>query len=315
MENVTIECLARILAEQGGITLISDEACDILTHISQGMYKNTDIGPYLKGYTGEPCKIHRKTSGTDRIQSCRLTMALATQPRPAETFCSNPEMREKGLLSRFLFVPVPDYGRRIVLSEPCPYQVEADFNERIISLLKMRNGTGEIYLDEEAIYVYNNFFYRIEDRLAEGKDLRTAEMKSWAGRCQGKALRIAALIHCLEHPEGPATVEISGDTMQEAVTLIEAYFLPAAQFMLEDKGNQEIYDIKRVYEFIRSRNGSVKKMDITYGLKGTDLNAKRIDVALKELTDAGLILTQVTPTAGRPLTTFWAAGQSGDTDR
>lgn len=87
--------------------------------------------------------------------------------------------------------------------------------------------------------------------------------------------------------------------------LVEQYFLPAASFMLDNE-NQELQDAKQIYDFICSQEGKVKQMTITYAMKGTKLNAKRIEAALKALTEAGMVDKNVYPTEGRPVTMYSA---------
>ena len=86
------------------------------------------------------------------------------------------------------------------------------------------NGVPLIKLGNDAREIQREFSEKIEGRLLT--DLE--DMSDWGGKCAGAALRIAGLLHCVEHCAAPDTALVSWRTMKRAQN--HKVFLKHAQY-------------------------------------------------------------------------------------
>jgi hypothetical protein len=130
-------------------------------------------------------------------------------------------------MARFLYSFPDDLaGHRLSVTGDIPPTLLADYEDYVRALaslepLKVKeDGTTlphPIYLSDSAIHLRNEFEGEIDKRLASGGDLCT--MSDWAGKLVGACVRVAGLLHVMNHIEEgqPWSFKLSGETMQKAI--------------------------------------------------------------------------------------------------
>jgi len=140
---------------------------------------------------------------------------------------SNEAFRGSGLLARFLYsIPVSKVGSREYETTPIPPFIEAAFHGMLRELLEIPVPKNEeiITISTEAHQCASAFFAELEPRLKG--DLES--IGDWAGKLHGETMRIAGLLHVMEHRKNAANVPVSGSTMEGAIE-IGRYFMEHAK--------------------------------------------------------------------------------------
>ena len=229
-DDTTPEALTSLMADNKGIiTVISTEGG--LFDIFNGKYSSNvvSIDPVLKAYTGDPIRVDRKGREAESIDTPALTMLLSAQESVLEGLLSNEAFRSRGLTGRILYSkPKSMMGYRSFDTPAIPETLSENYNQILLNLFALPypdNGMPLIKLGDDALEFYREFSKEIEGRLLT--DLE--DMSDWGGKCAGAALRIAGLLHCVEHCAAPDKTLVSGRTMKRA-TKITRYFLKHAQY-------------------------------------------------------------------------------------
>ena len=225
VDDVTSEKLTSVLAEnQGRAAIVSAEGgiFDILS----GLYsRNVNIDVFLKGHSGDTIRVDRIGRESESIIHPALTMLLAVQPAVLNGLMGNSTFRGRGLTARFLYsMPKSAVGARSFQTTPIPDKAKEGYTALIKALLSDDGDREPIELSAEAKAALEALFNEIEGRL--NGDL--ADITDWAGKFVGAVLRIAGILHVAQNPGMPMFVEVSGETMERAVS-IGRYFLEHAK--------------------------------------------------------------------------------------
>ena len=225
VDDVTSEKLTSVLAEnQGRAAIVSAEGgiFDILS----GLYsRNVNIDVFLKGHSGDTIRVDRIGRESESIIHPALTMLLAVQPEVLNGLMSNSTFRGRGLTARFLYsMPKSAVGARSFQTSPIPDKAKEGYATLIKALLSDDGDREPIELSAEARTVLEVLFNEIEGRL--NSDL--TDITDWAGKFVGAVLRIAGILHIAQNPAMPMFVDVSGETMERAVS-IGRYFLEHAK--------------------------------------------------------------------------------------
>lgn len=147
-------------------------------------------------------------------------------------------------------------------------------------------------LSVDAHVRYTEWRNDIDKRAAGG----LADIKEWTCKLMDTALRLAGLLHLADQAEslsGGITAEIPLATMEQAIQLIDSYFIPhgrRAWFngMVENDGQ------RRALELLRwaGRRESFQARDVLSSLRKTFPSAAVLTEALEVLTARNLILEQ-----------------------
>jgi len=275
-DDATPEQLTRLLAEQRErIALFSAEGG--IFEMMAGRYSqgvpNLDV--YLKGHAGDFLRVDRRSGPPVLLDQPALTVGLAVQPDVLRGLADKPGFRGRGLIGRFLYALPPNLmGRRRAGTAPVPSPLVAAYRKCILSLLEAAAASGDetllLGLTSEAAETRLAFERRLEPKLGPGAAY--GHMGDWAGKAIGAAVRIAGLFHAVGcvHAGQPIGGEIGGKTMQEAVQLIEGYFLPHAEAALAEMGaDPEIENARKVLVWIWHRDlREVALRDLHQGLRG-----------------------------------------------
>ena len=109
--DVTPEKMAQLLSEQGGrLAVLSDEGGPLVS--LAGRYstsKEPDAEVWLTGHSGYgEIRVDRIGRLPDRVKNPALTVCLAVQPVVLRKLYRIPQLRDRGLLGRFLFAMPPN---------------------------------------------------------------------------------------------------------------------------------------------------------------------------------------------------------------
>lgn len=225
VDDVTSEKLTSVLAENSGRAAIVSAEGGIFDIIS-GLYsKNVNIDVFLKGHSGDTIRVDRIGRDSESIIHPALTMLLAVQPEVLNGLMSNDTFRGRGLTARFLYsMPKSAIGTRSFRATPIPEKAKQGYVSLIKTLLAGDAINEPIELSDEAGKVLETLFYEIEGRLRN--DL--ADISDWAGKFIGAVLRISGILHLAQNPSMPMFVDVSRETMENAVK-IGKYFLEHAK--------------------------------------------------------------------------------------
>jgi hypothetical protein len=207
ISDVTPERLARALQEQGGRIAVIDAENAFFNNIA-GRYAadhRPNLDTVLKAHAGDPVLVHRQNREPVVVQRPALTIAVSVQPAVLRKMGATEDFRDLGLLARILpSVPRGMVGRRDVdPPEPDPAVLTA-YHSVITALMELplenerdTNVPRQLRLSQETSRFRLDLAQTIEDRLKVGGDL--AGIADWGSKFVGAVLRIAGLLHVVQH--------------------------------------------------------------------------------------------------------------------
>lgn len=310
VEYATPEALAERMANNGDRQVIlSDEGAGVLAMTGRyARWGGADLDLLLRGFDGLPYTPARITRQVRPLDAATLTIALAAQPAAVAALLREaPEIRERGLLSRFLvLLPRPRVGTREVRAAAVPDAARLEYERRMRALLDVpdeRDERGRLRLRELRMSpAADDVIARLESELepAMGTAARYDRIAAWAGKLAGQAGRIAAVLHAAEHAGAtlPATIEAA--TAERAVLIVRAC-LPHAE-ALEDllAAPPELTDARRLAGWLQQHGQPVvTEREMLRGLRGLDAAGR--DAALRLLARHGHVRPLEHPSKpGRP---------------
>ncbi|MCD8051906.1 MAG: DUF3987 domain-containing protein [Clostridiales bacterium] len=268
LDDSTPERMVQVMAQQNGaIAIFSDEG-GVFKQMRGKYSKNGDsqLEPYLKGYSGGTIKTDRMSREGESIRNARLTMGLTIQPKVLKTLMGDDEMRGDGLVGRFIMVDChqkSEVGYRRPNPEPIPTEVKdayEAFVEKELNRdeLTRRDGYKLLYPDGDADRIRSDYQWEMEQTLRPGE--KWYDGQDWAGKNTGRMCRIAALFHCVEHSDKGDADEypISGETMERAIKVAD--FIDAhALAIYNTDGETSASDSEYVRDRIRDHVRTTKK--------------------------------------------------------
>lgn len=298
-ENATIESLGVLMTEnKERMSIITGEA-EFLNNLD-GMYnggKVTSLDLVLEAWGGGRVSIHRITRDAVLLKSPLLSLGFGAQPLFFTDRKNKSAFRARGVDGRFLYVMPSSFqgARNVRISPHLPEEIQEPY-ARVIKLLmdeyrepESNKQATPLVLTEEAEEEMYQFAEAIEAKLGKGGELE--EMRDWANRIVDNVGRIAALFHCVEHPEAPAQDYIPLETVSKAVTL-GYYFIEhakAAYGLMDD--DELIAKAKKVLEWIQRQAAadgnwkqfSVRECHTALRRKKDFAHVSEIKTALQEL--------------------------------
>ena len=250
-DNVTSEALENLLAENNGVmSVVSTEGGVI--DIMGGRYSkdgSSNIDVYLHGYSNESLDKDRAGQGHIHVDHLYLTVNFSIQPTVLKDFMRR-DFIEKGMTSRFIYSIPKELDERCLGDSPdIEPLVLANYENKIRDIMSIKRNGHELYelcFSKEAerlMVAYND--QNIQKRIKE--DL--ACIKRVARRVIGQTIRLAGILHLMEHGGGAVEKrEISAETVKKAIRLTN-YFLEhtkAAHKTVED--SEEVRSLKYVWE-------------------------------------------------------------------
>jgi hypothetical protein len=289
IDDATSERLGMMLAEQGGrIASMSPEGG--VFDLMAGLYSKSGIpqfGVYLMGHGGDDLITDRVSRKGVRVERPAITCAYAMQPAVIAGLAHNAAFRGRGLLARFLYAaPRSCIGEREIAPEPVATQLQEQYHQ-IVRMLASVEGEHMLRLTPDASIRFKAWEAEIEEMLAEGG--RMESIRDWGAKLAGATLRLAAILHCVEHG---VTTDIGEATISAAVE-IARYLIPHAEVVLNMMQAQEDSpddDAQYVLRWIRRHNRwDFTKRDVHQHGKRRFRKADDISPALGELARRGYI--------------------------
>ncbi len=296
--DVTPERLQMLLAEHGEkMALLSDEGG--IFEIMGGLYSDgkVNLDVFLQAHAGKSVRVDR-ASRTAHLNSPALTFGLAVQPSVISDLAngSKKRFRGNGSLARFLYcLPKNNIGMRDVRkNEPIPEVIKAKYHARIIDMLNIApevDGKGieqprRLILDADALECWLAFSEYIESK--QGPNGEYEPIQDWTGKLPGAALRLAGLLHVVEH--GVSTAIINQATMVmvlDLATLLIEHAKAAFSLMGADPITD---DAKAIFKWISVNDlESFTKNKVRVAMKGRWAKPERLTKALKELQDRDIL--------------------------
>lgn len=284
VDDATAEKLGMMLAEQGG-RLASMSPEGNVFDLMAGRYSKSEspqFDVYLKGHSGDPLNTDRVTRQSVRVPRPALTCAYAMQPAIIAGLAGNSTFRGRGLLARYLYAaPQSWIGHRIIAPEPVSDATRQAYRDAVRKLADVAD-EHVLCLTADASAAFEQWEREIEAMLGAGGSMEL--MRDWGAKLAGETLRLAAVLHCVEH--GPVG-QIEGPTIIAAVE-IARYLIPHAEAVLNKmSANEELADedARYVLRWIeRHGRQEFTKTEAQHHGKRRFPKANDIDPALAELT-------------------------------
>lgn len=205
--DATPEALTRGLAAEwpsGGV--ISSEGGAVFGGHAMGKESQMrNMAVLNELWDGKPIRIDRRASESYTAKGTRLTVAVQVQPATLSAFMdgSGPLARGSGYIARFLIAyPESTQGTRAYKKAPAHWPMLDRFRDRIAEILSIMPTIEDgalkpamLYLSDEAMAAWIDFYNEIEIQLGNGGGLRN--VRDVASKTADNAARIAGLFHVL----------------------------------------------------------------------------------------------------------------------
>ena len=301
-DDVTLEALGSRLAEQGGrLAIVSTEGGFLVT--AAGRYSSTpDLSVPLKAHAGDRFRVDRMGRPTEFVNKPALTLVMMVQPGVLAAAASNTAFHDSGFLARFLFAfPPSRLGHRAVDPAPLDPATVAAYGARITKVartLRKAEQMQTLTLDPGADAVRLDYARRVEAQLGPNGEL--AHVRGWAGKVVGATVRIAGLLHLLQH--GTTEDTITAESMRGAVTLGEYFTAHALHAFDEMAARDDDLELARRTVALIGRNPTFCEFSarelFTAAPRSWMPDTATMDAALDKLVDYGWIMPQ--PELQRP---------------
>jgi site-specific recombinase XerD len=271
-----------------------------LFDLMAGLYSKGGLpqfGVYLMSHSGDDLITDRVSRKSVRVERPALTCAYAVQPQVVEGLAANAAFRGRGLLARFLYaVPQSWIGRRKIAPEPVADAVYEAYG-RMVRALASRENDLTLHLTLDTFRAFKDWESEIEAMLDDGGAMEL--MKDWGGKVAGSTVRLAAVLHCVEHQ---SESHINVATIGAAVE-IARYLVPHAEVvltMMQTKEETRDDDARYLLRWIE-RHGRQKftKTEAQHHGKRRFPKANDIDPALDELVRRCYVRLLASERAGR----------------
>jgi hypothetical protein len=223
-EDVTSERLAVMLSHNGEqLASISPDAGSIVNNLL-GRYNKldrTDENIYLKGFSGDYCRVDRQGREPVVLEQPCLTALWLVQPDKVETLLAERSLTDGGLIPRLLICHTCAQPRPIVEGAkgipPATANAWANLIQSLIATFRLGGEPVVLEPTPEALKAMNaNFNGIVQRRLAELKDVTT-----FAARWNEQAWRIAVCVHAGLHGERAGERRLELETVECAIGLAD----------------------------------------------------------------------------------------------
>lgn len=242
-----------MMAVQGGaIAIISAESA-FLSNTAGGRYTangEPNLEVILNGHAGDAITVDRKGRSSESIARACLTLCCMVQPSVVQDLGRSSSFMARGGSARLLPSIPPDLvGRRRIDVTPVPELTSTAWEARVRGIAErnpeLRDGCHipwSLYLSSAA----GDYFraYREQHESAMGAQGFYADIRDWAGKQPGAVLRIAGLLHLIQHDQ-PETKPIDLRTIQAAVEIMN-YYAEHARIMYRLMHGKSAVDKARV---------------------------------------------------------------------
>jgi len=296
-DDATPEAVAGLLAEQGGrIAIVSTEGgiFDIIAGRYSEKVPNLDV--YLKGYSGDPIRVDRRSRPPESIANPCLTVVITVQPDVIRDLANNRAFRGRGFLARWSYsLPASKVGYRDTESHPVLPEVRANWRETLGAIANLPYPVDTdpplIHLSPEARSIFQVFRRKVEAELRPGGEFD--DLADWGNKLCGNVARYAGLLHVLTYArddKNPWDIRISTETMESAIALGN-YFKEHAKAAFASMGaDPRIPSAKKVWAVIVRREwGEFSVRDLHQLVRRSFKTVADLDITLTLLVDLGYL--------------------------
>ena len=223
-EDVTVEKLAVMLACNGEQLASLSADAGAVVNCLLGKYSKldrTDEGLYLKAFSGDRCRIDRKSSPPVVLASPCLAALWLTQPDKIETLLAERSLTDGGLIPRLLSCHTQCEPRPIIEGgTPIPPHVADEYGRMICNLLptyRLAETPLTIEASADAMRELNTH----HNALVEKRKGELRDITSFAARWSEQAWRIAVCIHAGAHGTQAHKHPLALETAQAAIALAD----------------------------------------------------------------------------------------------
>ena len=263
VEDVTEERLAVLLGRNGetgaeAIFSISADARKPLKTLL-GRYSKGDVGdgPYLNGFSGDPCNVQRQDS--DRSVDLKAPFVALTwvmQPDLATKLLEHEDLMVSGFIQRQIMEKC--HKTRVLVSSPVKGdpQIRVGWDSLIFNVLeKFRVLNEPIRVDAtpEARKLLLDYRNDVEMRIISGE---LADIASEAARWAEQAWRIALVLHVARHGNQAGAIPVEVISATNGIRLARYYqnrklgLLFAGRERIEDNRRGRVFDLAKRLGFV-----------------------------------------------------------------
>jgi replicative DNA helicase len=234
VEDVTIEELAVLLSYRDEtLASLSPDAGAVINNLL-GRYSNlgrTDENIYLKGYSGDRCKVNRRSRPPIRLKSPCIALLWLVQPDKLDTLLSEKTLTEGGWVPRLLACHSHAEPQPIVEDRPCIAPAIRDAYHHVVKNLTAayRLG-GQAYTvtptREAEITLRAHYNAIVARRRGELRDVTI-----YAARWNEQAWRISVCFHAGLHGSKAHVEPISAASANHAIELADWFSLQQLEIL------------------------------------------------------------------------------------
>jgi hypothetical protein len=292
--NSTSERFIQILkANDETIFCYNSEARDDVKNVAGRYTKgagDTDEGPLLAAYTGDPLRSSRVHSGDTYLEAPCATILWLVQPDLVAKIIESDSLTQGGLLPRFNIAHTNAKRQRQTGDEPdfnplMAMEYEATI-EALISAYRLFKGDPYIIqADKDAVDLMRDFHNStITD------DDRYGDVEPYVSRWVENAWRIAVVLHGAQHGASSHKNSLSGDTAARAID-VQKWFaqeqlglLNAGRMKKRDKQKERILDVI-------NRKFTADKTHVTERViqQNANMDAATVRGLVADLLESGLV--------------------------
>lgn len=218
--DLTPEACIQLLSRNPfhSMALMDDEGgiFEVLSGSRYSDSKNLDV--FLKAHTGGEIIVNRVNREEERVRRAILSIGAAVQPGVIEDIGNDRQMRNRGLLARFLYaVPTSMVGRREINPDAVTPVIRTDYATGIKNIANASyrlDHIRDLPLDPDAAATLDEWRAALEPDL-HVEDGRLSELSQWAGKSAGSIMRLSAIISAARAQGAPESITLSD--MQSAL--------------------------------------------------------------------------------------------------
>ena len=225
VEDITSEALASVMAKRGEVlaSLSPDAGKSIQNLLGRYTDGQTDDNIYLKGFSGDYCRVTRQTREPVLLNHPCLTLLWLVQPDKTEKLLREVSLTDGGFCPRLLICHTHTQATHITGDQQgIPGEVLSAYDSLIRELLTAYCHIAEPFTIDPtpaALRLLTDHHNKIVDRrLSDLKDIT-----SYAARWTEQAWRLSVVLHAARHGAHAHEHPLSAETAAAAITLADWY--------------------------------------------------------------------------------------------
>jgi uncharacterized protein DUF3987 len=269
VEDVTAEELATKLAHSNEtLASLSPDAGTIVNNVL-GRYSNIkrpNDNIYIKAYSGDFCKVDRRSSPPVHLQSPCMTALWLLQPDKVNSLLAEEILVVGGLLPRFLVCHSHSVAQEIDENNPTPPIPDAtrDVYRTLIDLLvhEYRSNEGEAYVvkptsaAEKAFIAYHN---KIVKRRNNGE---LQDIAPFAARWNEQAWHLAVCLHAGQWGDEAHEKSLSSETAESAIVLADWFSNEQLEILKSLRMSRQLQRAQKLQDYVLNAGGEMTLRDL-----------------------------------------------------